>query len=470
MSAKPRQYQSFPDAPGDSESLNKLKALRLPELLDKRFLDLGCNEGFFCAFASFAGAARVVGLDASADYIERARRRMPGLEFLHQSWDTLPDGPFDVVLLASALHYARDQAALIDSVMKVLSPTGTLVLELGVAPGNESAWVEVQRGSDKRLFATWPKLREVLAPYAWKLVSESTLQKGDPTPRYVLHINARKPVAYLLMEPGGFGKSTLCRELFMPAGVPVVSGDACMGDMAGGRLSADPALLAVVQANFSSATIDDTMRAVLAADLVPALAQVWLAQAKGQTFVLDASLAADRHAFVKNFFKSHGYMVVTLSWERPGTKVPRINVASELADSFFEKLLADPHGTQTFTLAPAMPFTGTLGAVTKLRVNPKQFEVSGWAVHENGRMPALIEVQLGDSRTEVTSFVREPRPQVQQRLNLPHAMYGFRILLPMPAGIQPAQVRDLVQVRGGKDAASLSPPFRTDPIKPKAGA
>ena len=93
-----------------------------------------------------------------------------------------------------------------------------------------------------------------------------------------------------------------------------------------------------------------------------------------------------------------------------------------------------------------------------------------WHCAACGGLVQRIEVQLGDSRTEVNSFVREPRPQVQQRLNLPHAMYGFRILLPMPAGVQPAQVRDLVQVRGGKDAASLSPPFRTDPIKPKAGA
>lgn len=466
MSAKPRQYQSFPDTPGDSESLKKLKALRLPVLVDQSFLDLGCNEGFFCAFARYAGASRVVGLDVSANCIERARKRVSGVEFLNQSWDTLPAGPFDVVLLASAIHYARDQAALIDSVMRVLSPTGVLVLELGVVPGNESAWVEVARGSDKRLFATWPKLHEVLAPYAWKLVAESTLQKGDPTPRYVLHINARKPVAYLLMEPGGFGKSTLCRELFAPAGVPVVSGDACMVDMAEGRIQADPALLAVVKANFSKITIDDTMRAVVAADLVLALAQVWLQQAKGQTFVLDASLLADRHVFVKNFFQSHGYMVVTLAWDRPGTKLQRIHQSDALADSFFERLLAGPEANQADTFVHRMPFTGTLGAVTQLRVNREQFEVSGWAVHDNARMPAVIEVQVGDSRTVVTTFQREPRPQVQSRLKLPHAQYGFRICLPMPPGVEPARVRELVQVRGGSDVNSLSPPFRTDPIRP----
>ena len=289
----------------------------------QRFLDIGCNEGFFCAYARYAGATQVVGLDASAEYIERARRRVSGAEFLNQSWDTLPTGPFDVVLLASALHYARDQAALIASVMRVLSPTGTLVLELGVAPGNESAWVEVDRGADKRLFPTWDKLREVLAPYAWKLLSISTPQKGDPTPRYVLHINARKPVAYLLMNSGGFGKTTLCRELFTPAGVPIVSGDACMTAVADGRCSAEPALQVLVATNFSSATMDETMRAVLAANQLPALAQVWLDRAGGRTFALDASLPTKHHAFAIEFFKAHGFMVVNLDWERPGAPAPR---------------------------------------------------------------------------------------------------------------------------------------------------
>lgn len=463
MTTRRLQYQTFPDAPGDSESLTKLKALRLPSLVGQRFLDLGCNEGFFCAYARYAGAARVVGLDASAEYIERARKRVPGAEFFHQSWDTLPPGPFDVVLLASALHYARDQAALIASAMGALSPTGTLVLELGVTSGNESAWVEVARGADTRLFPTWAKLKEVLAPYAWKLLDKSTPQKGDPTPRYVLHINTRKPVAYLLMKSGGHGKTTLCRELFTPAGVPVVSGDACMAALADGSVRADPALQALVAANFSSTTVDDTMRAVLAANLLPALVQVWLDHARGQTFALDASLAVKHHAYVVDFFKAQGYMVVTLDWERPGAMLELIPQVHAMADAFYTELM-NPPGTVTL----GMPFKGTLGAVVQLQVNPNVFEITGWAVHENGRMPAVIEVQVGDSRTLVTAFDRVARPQVQSRLNLPHPMYGFRIRLPVPAGVAATQVRELLQVRGGASPERLSQPFRTDPIKAKA--
>ena len=71
------QYQSFPDAAGDSRTLDKLKALRLPDLAGKSFLDVGCNEGFFCGFARFLGAGRVVGVDHSEQFIARARVRFP---------------------------------------------------------------------------------------------------------------------------------------------------------------------------------------------------------------------------------------------------------------------------------------------------------------------------------------------------------------------------------------------------------
>src|SRR5690606_4633755 len=89
------QYQTFPGATGAARTADKLKALMLPDLQGRSFLDIGCNEGFFCGFAKFAGASRVVGLDKSTLFIERARRRFPDCEFLLQGWDRLPDGEFD---------------------------------------------------------------------------------------------------------------------------------------------------------------------------------------------------------------------------------------------------------------------------------------------------------------------------------------------------------------------------------------
>lgn len=48
---KKKSYQSFPDQAGGSHSFDKLTQLRLPPLAGRSFLDVGCNEGFFCGFA-----------------------------------------------------------------------------------------------------------------------------------------------------------------------------------------------------------------------------------------------------------------------------------------------------------------------------------------------------------------------------------------------------------------------------------
>ncbi len=167
------QYQSFPGAPGDSLTLDKLKALRLPEMAGKSFLDVGCNEGFFCGFAKFQGATRVVGQDHSAGFVARAAARFPECEFHEGDWGTLPPGPFDIILLASALHYATDQEALIHRLVDMLSDNGVLILELGIVTSKASEWVSVQRGSDLRDFPTMPLLRELLKPYAWKWMGPS---------------------------------------------------------------------------------------------------------------------------------------------------------------------------------------------------------------------------------------------------------------------------------------------------------
>lgn len=462
------QYQTFPDAPGDSLSLRKLKALRLPVLVGLRFLDIGCNEGFFCGYAKFAGAAEVVGLDASALYIERARQRFAGVQFLQQSWDVLPPGPFDVILLASALHYASDQADLINRAIAALTPGGTLVLELGVAPGEQNAWVEVQRGADRRQFPTWAKLTEILGPHAWKLISDSVAQKGDPVPRYTLHINPRKPVAYLALQPPGYGKTTICRELFKPAGVPVVSGDQCLMDIAEGRRPADEALRRVVAARCTPDALDKTMLAILSAGLLPALVQVWLAQAGGRTFALDCSLPATYQPQAEAIIKAHGYLPVRLEWQRPGAELQASGKVFDMADAFFTELGAPAHAQSAVPPAPAMPFTGTIGAVVQLGVNSEVIDVIGWAVHEDGRMPACIAIRLGEHTHIVTAYDRAARPQVQSRLGLPHPMYGFKIRMPIPPGVKPVQVLELLQVYGGKDARQLHGPFSKELLKPRA--
>ena len=77
-------------------------------------LDLGCGEGMFCRLATDRGA-RVTGIDAAPELVERARQLAPAAVFRTGDIQALPypDGVFDVVTcFQSILHVANPLAAL----------------------------------------------------------------------------------------------------------------------------------------------------------------------------------------------------------------------------------------------------------------------------------------------------------------------------------------------------------------------
>jgi SAM-dependent methyltransferase len=235
------QYQSFDDAKGGSKSAEKLAALRLsllpnahsPEtpLKGLSVLDLGCNEGFFCGEALRQGATQVVGIDQSKNFLDRARARFPEARFIRGSWWDLPRGKFDVILFLSAIHYEPDQRALLERLAQALTPTGVLVLECGVAHSQAKTWQAVKRADDIRRYPSFPMLlRELLKPYAGRLMGESVMQSGDPVPRYVFHCPLRRPTAMLVVGQGRAGKSTLAFDL-EDRNIPLMRTDRLLGSL-----------------------------------------------------------------------------------------------------------------------------------------------------------------------------------------------------------------------------------------------
>jgi SAM-dependent methyltransferase len=331
------QYQSFPGVRGSSESLEKLKALCLPSLKGKRFVDLGCNEGYFCGYALFDGAGEVIGIDQSEPAIRRAQARFPDGTFLAQSWEKLPEGNFDVVLLASALHYATDQEALVHSLMARLNSDGVLILEIGVITSSKSEWVKVKRSIDERLFPTRSKLVEILEPYAWKIVSRSVAQAGDPVARFVVHVRAMRPFAYLMLENPGAGKSTIARTLFTRSKVPVVSGDVIYQRIKDGRLEVSPALKEAVLAGLAVGGHDQAALKALSAGLVQALVDIWCTEAGPQDFALDSYVPSRYHRAVAEAFESRGYVPVQLSWDMERSASAR-DEANIRAEHYFKSL------------------------------------------------------------------------------------------------------------------------------------
>ena len=208
------QYQSFPGIKGASDSFAKLQRLGLPILKGKSFLDVGCNEGFFCEAARRAGASRVLGIDVSSEAISRAKKRYPKIEFRCQSWDKEIGGTFDVILIASALHYADDQLGLIKKLLNLLSKDGVLIIEIGLAAIVGNNFIQVRRAAgDIRSYPTLRLLEQSFVDYSVRMVGDSVPQSGDPIPRKVIHFKNRKPCLLLLDGPSYSGKSTLAKAM-----------------------------------------------------------------------------------------------------------------------------------------------------------------------------------------------------------------------------------------------------------------
>lgn len=412
------QYQSFPGVKGGSSSFEKLKCLRLPDVENKRFLDVGCNEGFFCGFAQHQGAKQVVGIDYSGEAIRKAKTRFPGVEFLNQSWDSLPEGPFDVITLLSALHYAEDQAQLIKKLIDLLSDDGVLVLEIGIAPGQKNEWVEVERSIDTRLYPTRRKLASVLEPYAWKSVGYSVKQTGDPLQRYVIHVRKFKPYVYLLMENPGSGKSTICRRLFGKSNVPVVSGDGFYLRIADGKIKgASPRLYELVQDSFERTRIDKVTKQVFEEDLAAELVDLWISESGFKDFALDTYIPADERERVYEMFEDRGYFPVNLSWDSKNklAKMSESTRRTEIYRGFLTNGPVSNTGQGTFSVRSKRP--SALKRQLKWHLDSPvegelffegpDFMVSAWAVPLwDFRQPLKLYVRSGDDQLLKSANVR----------------------------------------------------------------
>lgn len=222
-------YQSHEDdARSISDSNNKLERLQIPnDLTGKSFLDIGCNEGFFCDVAAQRGARRVVGIDFYAPSLDYARAHYahPVIEYRHQKWDKLPDESFDLILWASAMHYELDPAHVLGDIARVLNPGGLFILECGVPDGGGFEMVLVQRQNDSRLYPTVELLTtRLLDPFAFRQLPGSKTEAVDPVPRYVYHCQRRQPTIMLFRGESSQGKSSAAR-LFGKDATKVISLD-----------------------------------------------------------------------------------------------------------------------------------------------------------------------------------------------------------------------------------------------------
>ncbi|HEY3160270.1 MAG TPA: metalloregulator ArsR/SmtB family transcription factor [Vicinamibacterales bacterium] len=112
--------------------------------------DIGCGEGYLTLEAA-RWARSVVGIDRSADVLERARalaarRHVSNIEWKKGDLAKLPlqDGSLDVALLSQSLHHAVDPERAIAETVRVLRPGGrVLILDLRE---HDQGWVRKRFG------------------------------------------------------------------------------------------------------------------------------------------------------------------------------------------------------------------------------------------------------------------------------------------------------------------------------------
>jgi trans-aconitate methyltransferase len=122
----------------------------LAALLDpqsgERILDLGCGTGHLTRVIADAGA-EAVGLDASPEMVERARREHPGLAFVEADARTFAFEPaFDAIFSNAALHWIGEPEAVAARVAAHLRPGGRFVAEFG-GKGNVAAILAALEGA-----------------------------------------------------------------------------------------------------------------------------------------------------------------------------------------------------------------------------------------------------------------------------------------------------------------------------------
>lgn len=129
MTWSANQYVKFEDE--RNRPIQDLLA-RIPNRSVAAAVDIGCGPGNSTELLRERYPDAIVsGMDSSAEMIEAARKRLPGLSFDTDDISAWRNpGPFDVILSNAALQWVPDHAALLPALLAKLAPGGSLAVQM----------------------------------------------------------------------------------------------------------------------------------------------------------------------------------------------------------------------------------------------------------------------------------------------------------------------------------------------------
>lgn len=148
-----RAYQYFPEfefqKTYSSDSPEKFRSLNLPDIRDKRVLDVGCNLGYF-VFQYRKMGALAEGLDIERDLIVKASKirnimySRNDVTFYCGDIFKFQEKKYDLISMLSAFHYFREkQNTLIQKIYYLLNEGGVFILEMCLSRDNlETEYIE----------------------------------------------------------------------------------------------------------------------------------------------------------------------------------------------------------------------------------------------------------------------------------------------------------------------------------------
>lgn len=148
-------YSEFPRSRDGLEATSEWPALRalLPEIADKRVVDLGCGFGQLSRWLGEQGAQSVLGIDLSEKMLARAvaETRHPAVSYARGNLDelTLEAESADLIVSSMALHYVEDFDRIGAMLFAALAPGGQLVFSVEhpiYAARAEPEWVAAADG------------------------------------------------------------------------------------------------------------------------------------------------------------------------------------------------------------------------------------------------------------------------------------------------------------------------------------